>query len=277
MTPSWIELAGRNAAAEAVCVNGTLTIVDPNESVRLNFWYAPGGKWRVEREAQPMYIASETTAVAWVDGKMHRLDGEIRMPMLDAGFSPLDLLGSESLLRKMSAAMTVEGEATRHDIGGRAGWSIRLRAPNREPITLTFDDATGVLVGLHTADGARRLTVDDLMSPVSLPDSLFVWDGPVREDVRPTRGHRPRNVDAETEHFEALRAIVAAQAQPHRVMSVIVEAGSEIAARAALIELLGVTESGANLILATPIGIFRGDHSVANRRTLESMEDRRQQ
>ncbi|MCF3941122.1 MULTISPECIES: hypothetical protein [Gordonia] len=275
-TPSWIELAGRNAAAEAICLSGTLTATEKNEASRVDFQHAPGGKWCVEHEGQPVYIASGATAVVRVEGHMRRLDGDIRLPMLGARFSPLDLLGRESLIHKMSTSMAVEGDAEQRTIGGRAAWSIRLRAPERDPIEMTFDDATGVLIRLATPDGRVALTVDGLSVPETLPDSLFEWDGPVL-DERPTRGTRRSDEDDETERIEALRALIAAHSQPDRVMAAIAGADSERGARSTLVELLGVTESGADHILAAPIGIFRGDHAVANRRTLEIMEDERRQ
>jgi hypothetical protein len=275
-TPSWIELAGRNAAAKAICLSGTLTATGKNEVSRVDFQHAPGGRWRVEHEGQPVYIASGATAVVRVEGHMRRLDGDIRMPMLGARFSPLDLLGRESLLHKMSTSMAVDGDAEQRTIGGRAAWSIRLRAPKRDPIEITFDDATGVLIRLATADGTVALTVDGLSVPETLPDSLFGWDGPVH-DERPARRTRRSDEDDETERIEALRALVAAHSQPRQVMAAIADADSEREARASLAELLGLSDSGADHILAAPIGIFRGDHAVANRRTLEIMEDRRRQ
>lgn len=229
-TPSWIEWAGRNAAAEAICLSGTLIATGKNEVSRVDFQHAPGGRWRVEHEGQPVYIASDATAVVRLDGYMRRLNGDIRLPMLGARFSPLDLLGRESLLHMMSTSMAVDGDAEQRTIGGRAAWSIRPRVPKRDPMEMTFDDATGVLIRLAAPDGTVALTVDGLSAPETLPDSLFGWDGPVHDE-----------------------------------------------ARASLVELLGVTESGADHILATPIGMFRGDHAVANRRTLEIMEDRRRQ
>jgi hypothetical protein len=72
-----------------------------------------------------------------------------------------------------------------------------------------------------------------------------------------------------------MRAVVAAQARPQEVLAAIAAVDSENAAQAALISLLGVTEFGADSIMATPIGQFRGDHTTSNRRTLEIMEDRR--
>lgn len=43
------------------------------------------------------------TAVVRIDDQMQLLDGDYRLPTLGAQFSPLDLLGTESLLHNISA------------------------------------------------------------------------------------------------------------------------------------------------------------------------------
>lgn len=273
-TPSWVELAGRNAAAESVSLAGTLQVsASPSESVQFEFHHAPGGKWRIERGGRPVYLASGDTAVVRIDDQMQLLDGDFRLPTLGAQFSPLDLLGTESLLHNISAGMTIDGAASPDDIGGRAAWSFRLLTPEGEPINLAFDDATGLLVRVENADGIILLQVDNLTETDSLPHSLFVWDGPIHQAHSP----RPRRRSAENnedERIEFMRAVVAAQARPQEVLAAIAASDSENAARAALINLLGVTEFGADSIMATPIGQFRGDHTTSNRRTLEIMENR---
>jgi len=273
-TPSWVELAGRNAAAESLYVTGTLEVGQaPPEKVRVDFHHAPGGKWRIEHDGQPVYVSAGTTAVVRVDDQMQQLDGDIQLPILGTQFSPLDLLGPGSLLNSMSDGMVADGAASRIEVGGRDTWSIRLLTPNGEAIIVAFDDATGLLVHVANADGAVLLHVDSLAELNSLPDSIFVWDGPVHQ-ARSPRRRRPSVEDNEDERIAFMRAVVAAQARPHDVLSAIAAADSENSARAALVDLLGVTDVGAEAIMATPIGQFRGDHTTANCRTLEIMEQR---
>lgn len=270
-TPSWVELAGRNAAAEAVTVAGILTVDEPSSrSARFDFLHAPAGKWRIEHEDQPVYLTNGRHSFTRIDGEMQRLDGDFHLPILGTHVSPLDLLGPGSLLHRMSAKVSVEGPARHTDLGGRAAWSITLGSGGHD-ITMTFDDATGILVRLEDADGVTRLQVSDLNELSSLSESLFVWDGPVREAPR-RRGRAQSTEDDEDRRIEFMRSRVAAQTRPQDVLTAITTADSETEARAALMHLLDVTEVAAESILATPIGQFRHDHTVSDRHTLEAME-----
>lgn len=278
-TPTWVELAGRNAAAEAVSITGSLEVSEPqSDRVKFRFSHAPGSKWRIEHAGQPVYLASGRTAVIRVNDQMQQLDGDVRLPILGAQFSPINLLGQDSLLHKMSAGMSVDDAVYEDTIGGRGAWSVRLLAPNGNAITLAFDNATGVLVRVANADGMNLLQVADLTEVDTLPDSLFVWEGPV-EPLRNPRDRRSLRggADADAERIEFMEAVVAGQAQPQEVLAAIAEADSENAARTALVELLGVSELGAEAIMATPIGQFRADHTSSNRRTLEILRDRHRQ
>lgn len=276
-TPSWIELVGRNAAAESVYLTGTLEVGEsPSDSLRFDFHHAPGEKWRIEHEGLPVYIASAKTTVVRIDDQMQRLDGDIQLPILGAQFNPLNLLGSASLLHNMSSGMKADGPASPIDAGGRAAWSIRLLTPGDEQIVMTFDDATGLLVRVENCDGIALLQVSNLAEPESLPDSLFVWEGPVQE-ARPSRRGRRDPQQSEDERIEFMRAVVTAHERSHEVLDAIANSDGESAARAALVQLLGVTEFGADAIMATPLSQFRGDHAAGNRRTLEVMEQRRRQ
>lgn len=276
-TPSWIELVGRNAAAESIYLTGTLEVSEsPPDSVRFDFHHAPGDRWRIEHDGRPVYIASARTAVIRIDDQMQRLDGDIRLPILGAQFSPLNLLGSASLLHNMSSGMKAEGPASGVDVGGRSAWSIRLLTPSDEPIIMTFDDGAGLLVRVENGDGLALLQVSNLAEPESLPDSLFVWEGPVEQGRLSRRGRRDPQ-ESEDERIEFMRAVVAAQERSHEVLDVILNSDGESTVRAALVHLLGVTEFGADSIMRTPIGQFRGDHAAGDRRTLEVLEQRRRQ
>ncbi|WP_044506799.1 hypothetical protein [Gordonia sp. KTR9] len=272
--PSWVELAGRNAAAESVYVAGTLTVREsPGGEIVFDFQHAPGGRWRVERAGRPIYLANGRSSVVRVDDHMQQLDGDIRMALLGARFSPLDLLGPDSLLHRMSAGLAADATSP-EDIGGRPGWSVRLVGAGAGAVVLVFDDSTGLLVRVANDRGDVLLQVDNLAEPETLPDALFVWDGPIRPAPSP-RDRRRNTADDDTERLEYMRAVVAAQARPHEVLAAVTAADGEASARAAVIRLLGVTEFGADAIMATPIGRFRGDHTAADRRTFEVLEERR--
>ncbi|MFD0927542.1 hypothetical protein [Williamsia deligens] len=208
-----------------------------------------------------------------IENEMHLLDGDIQLAWLGAQFSPFELLGRDSLLRKLSTGLTPDGPAIGVEVGGRSAWSVRLRTSNDEAIDLAFDDATGVLLQVANSDGYVLLRVDDLSEPESLSDSLFRWDGPVREAQRGRSG-RARNGVGEAERLEFLRVLIAAQEMPQEVLAAIGTADTDAAARDALVQLLGVTESWAEAIMATPIGQFRPDHLAANRRSLRELEER---
>ena len=271
--PSWVELAGRNAAAESVYVTGTLTVSEPpGEEIVLDFQHAPNGRWRVESDGIPVYLASGRTRVVRIGDDMQQLDGDIQLPILGAQFSPLDLLGPRSLLHNVSAAM-IPDVARPVDVGGRAAWSTRLVATGGGSINLIFDDATGLLVRVANDGGEALLRVDNLAEPDALPDALFVWDGPIRSSPAP-RDRRRDGENDEDERIEFMRAVVAAQARPQEVLAAVAAEDSEAGARAALARLLDVSEFGADAIMATPLGLFRGDHVIANRRTLAILEER---
>lgn len=272
-TPSWVELAGRNAAAESVHVTGTLTVREsPDEDeIVFDFQHAPGGRWRVERAGRPIYLANGRTSVVRVDDHMQQLDGAIRMALLGARFSPLELFGPDSLLHKMSAGLAADA-ASPEDIGGRPAWSVRLTGSSGGTVVLAFDHSSGVLVRVANDRGEVLLRVENLAEPEVLPDALFVWDGPARSAPSP-RDRRRHTADDDSERLEYMRAVVAAQARPQEVLAAIAAADGEAAARAALIRLLDVTEFGAEAIMTTPIGLFRSDHTIANRHTLRVMEE----
>lgn len=273
--PSWVELAGRNAAAESVYVTGTLIVSEKtSDRIHFDFHHAPGGKWRVEHDGQPVYLAVGPTSGIRVGDHMQQLDGDFQLPILNAEFNPRDLLGPESLLRRMSAEITADEVARPMEMGGRTSWSIRLLTPQGEAIVMAFDDATGVLVKVEDAGGHVLLQVDDLTEPKVLPDSLFLWEGPIRKAPAPRDPRRRSDEQDEDERIAFMRAVVAAQARPEEVLAAIAAADSENAARAALIQLLDVDEFGADAIMTTPVGQFRGDHAAANRRTLDVLEDR---
>lgn len=275
MTPSWIELAGRNAVAESVHVAGTLVVTEsPDETVRYDFRHAPGGRWRIDRDGQTIYVSGPDLTVISVDGEMHPLDGDIRVPILGTQFTPLDLLGPDSMLRSMSSDVAPVGEAQRVDVAGRSAWSVPIAAPGQGTIHVTFDDATGVLSRIASDDGRSLLVLDELSESTSSDDTLFAWDGPDGEPMAGRRGPSRRSPDLD-EKIEFMQAIVAARDIVGDVMEAITTAESESAVRAALVDLLDVSDDIADAVAAAPLSTFRADMAAGNRRTLRTLQEQR--
>ncbi len=183
-SPSWVELAGRNAAAEAVCVSASMRMTgrdgDQVLDERFDFWHGPGGLWRIERDGEVVYVATaDGESLVRIDGQMRRLrGGDVTMVWLGPAFSPLDLLGLDSLLRKMSAGMTASSPQ-RTEVDGRLAWAVTLTARTGESIDLVFDDTTGVLVALSTSSRSGRLVVSNVVEHDRLDERAVRVRGPV--------------------------------------------------------------------------------------------------
>ncbi|PHV66737.1 hypothetical protein [Williamsia muralis] len=267
-TPSWVELAGRNAAAETVYVSGSMrtSAKEGNETPGpvFDFWHGPHDRWRIEREGDVVYIqgAGEKPLVR-IDGEMRRLGEDIRVVNLGAHFSPVDLLGGDSLLRRMSQKMSVVAPPARVDRAGRAAWRTTLLSRSDDSIEITFDDITGIIVGVGNPERGDLFEVYDVSEHDDLPADLFVWSGPVVEAESRDRGRRggrpgdPRERREQT--FEVMAATVAALDRPQDVLEAIAGADNGAAARAAIIELLGVSEPGAEAVAAMQLSQFRSD------------------
>ncbi|WP_051406519.1 hypothetical protein [Williamsia sp. D3] len=192
-TPSWVELAGRNAAAETVYVSGSMrtSAKEGNETPGpvFDFWHGPHDRWRIEREGDVVYIqgAGEKPLVR-IDGEIRRLGGDIHVVNLGAHFSPVDLLGGDSLLRRMSQKMRVATPPAPIDRAGRAAWKTTLLSRSDDSIEITFDDITGIIVGVGNPERGELFEVYDVSEHDDLPADLFVWTGPVVEAEPRDRG-----------------------------------------------------------------------------------------
>ena len=149
---------------------------------RFDFWHSPGGLWRIERDGEVVYVSTATgDSLVRIDGRMNRLSGgDVTMVWLGRAFDPLDLLGLDSLLKKLSAGMAASSPQ-RTEVDGRLAWAVTLTARTGESIDLVFDDATGVLVGLSSSSHSGRLVVSNLVEHDRLDDELFSWRGPVTD------------------------------------------------------------------------------------------------
>ena len=274
MTPSWVELVGRNAAAESVHLSGTLVVTEtPDETVRYDFHHAPGGRWRIDNDGQVIYVAGPARTVARVDDEMRELSDRIRIVMLGTQFTPLDLLGPDSMLGKMSIDVRPIGDAQPVEVAGRSAWSVPLAAPGQGTIHVAIDDSTGVVARVSD-DDRTLLQLERLNDSTPSDDSLFEWDGPVGE---PVTGRRtpPQDTPDLDEQIAFARAMVTAQELADDVMEAIRTAGSEAAARAALVELLDVSDDIADAVAAARISLFRADLAAQTRRTLQTLEEQR--
>ncbi|WP_299569437.1 hypothetical protein [uncultured Williamsia sp.] len=272
--PSWGELVGRNAAAEAVHVAGTLVVTEsPDEAVRYDFHHAPGGRWRIDQDGQTIYVAGPAGTVARVDEEMRVLDGRIRMVMLGTQFTPLDLLGADSMLGKMSSDVRPVGDARPVEVGGRSSWSVPVAAPGQATLHISIDDATGIVARVSD-DDRTFLQLDEISELTSSSDALFEWDGPVGEPItgRPKPSQDAPDLD---EEIAFTRAMVTAQELAGDVMAAMSTARGESEARAALAELLDVPDHIADPVAAARISLFRADMAAQTRRTLRTLEENR--
>jgi hypothetical protein len=258
-TPSWAELVGRNVAASASSLSGSLRVSGKNRQdepfdERFDFWHGGGGQWRIERDGTVVYLASaDGTVTVLVDGEMRRqASGRIQMAWVGSMFSPLDLLGEESLLRKMSTRMRASREAEAIENDGRATWSTELVTPKGDDtIELAFDDATGTLVLLRSPKGGL-LQVTNLAVHDQIESERFTWDGPVvdadsgRNDPRAQAANR----------IEILSALVSALERPQDLLSAVAGTADHQQARTAVVDLLGVSDTGADAVLSMQVRRF---------------------
>ncbi|MFT4126696.1 MAG: hypothetical protein QM662_10750 [Gordonia sp. (in: high G+C Gram-positive bacteria)] len=248
--PSWVELVGRNAAAEVVWVSGVLRITEPVEE--FGFWHGPGGRWRIEHVGEVIYLcAAGQKPLLRRDGEMRALGGDLRVATFGTPVSPLELLGDSSLLRGMAAGLVVARAPQRVDPQGRPAWSTILAGPSGDTGEIWIDDATGLIVRMSAPSTAGVLEVTGLADHDTLPDELFRWEGPIVADE--TGG--PHEIGRA--RVEILSALVAALDRPREVLDVLTRIDDDAAARAALTELLGATDDGVDAVLAMQLRRFR--------------------
>lgn len=267
-TPSWVELAGRNAAAETVYVSASMRTAARGSSetpeLVFDFWHGPHDRWRIEHEGDVVYLqAAGEKPLVRIDGEMRRLGGDFGIVNLGSQASPLDLLGENSLLRRMSQNMRVAAPPAPIDRAGRAAWSTTLQSKSDDSVEITFDDITGIIVGVGNPERGDLFEVYNVSEHDDLPADLFVWTGPVVDAEPRDRGRRGgRPTDPRERHeqtFEVMAATVAALDRPRDVLEAIAGADNGAAARAAIIELLGVSERGAEAVAAMQLSQFRSD------------------
>jgi hypothetical protein len=245
--------------------------------MRFDFWHGPDDRWRIEHGGDVVYLSAPgSEPLLRIDDQMRRLGGDIRVVHLGSAFSPLDLLGPDSLLRRMSTGMRVSEAPHRIEIGGRTAWSTTLASRDDKPVGIAFDDATGIIVRVSGSDQMLLLEVTDVVEHTDIPADRFVWEGPVVEAPPRARDSRRSPSDPRTQHaqrVEILTAIVAALDQPHEVLRAIEASVGDDAAKNAITELLGVSEIGADAVVSMQLRRFTPDVSRKIRNELIEMHD----
>ncbi|ROZ88066.1 hypothetical protein [Gordonia sp. OPL2] len=253
VNPSWIELVGRNYAAQMLYLSGQLTVSVDGHVEHYRFWHGPADQWRIDSDGDAVYVSAAGEApVVRVDGRMQRSQGRVRVGR--AAVSPLELFGPDTLLNRVMRTLQIRREPTPVDAGGRRSWSTLLGfGDSREETAVDIDDATGVLVGLRSATLA--LSVSELVEHDTVPANRFVWDGEVAPAPRTDRsdaGH----ADRQRRHRETVAATVAALDRPHEVLDVLLGAPDPQQARTALCALLEISEIGADAVEAMALRYF---------------------
>ncbi|MCW2295522.1 hypothetical protein [Rhodococcus erythropolis] len=277
LSPSWVELVGRNAAAETVCVSGSMRMTgqagDQTPGGDFRFWHGAGGRWRVEHGGEVVYMSSvDGEAFVRIDNEIQCHRGGFGVVHLGSMFSPLDLLGPESVLRRMSVQVNVS-EPCLDVVGGRAAWSIAVTQSSGVAVDLALDSRTGVLVRLTGPEDAGGFEVLHLTEHGQLGAELFRWDGPsvdapMSARRRPAGDREQRGASRVAE----LTALVAALDRPQEVLEVIVTSKGGRAAREAIADLLGVSAVGAEAVASMALMGFRSDVAQGAREELAALQ-----
>lgn len=256
--PSWIELVGRNFAAGTLYLSGRLSVILDGAQEHFRFWHGPGGQWRIESGDDVVYVSARgQSPIVRVDGHMQRVHQPVKLGA--AAHSPLDLFGVHTLLVSRSQSLEVRSKPVSVMIEGRPGWLTELGSEGApSTIIAVIDDATGVLCRYEAA--RIVLVVSELAEHETLPAGRFAWTGPVAEDPREDNSPAAKAA-RRLRQQETTAARVAALDQPFEVLRTILQAGDAVQARAALRELLHVSEFGADAVESMPLRLFNPEYA----------------
>ncbi|WP_435084716.1 hypothetical protein [Gordonia hongkongensis] len=257
--PSWIELVGRNFAAGTLYLSGRLSVTLDGAEEHFRFWHGPGGQWRIESGDDVVYVrASGQAPIVRVGGHMQRVYRPVKLGA--AARSPLDLFGVHTLLANRSQSLEVRSEPVSVMVEGRAGWLTELGSEGAtSAISAVIDDATGVLCRYEAA--RIVLVVSELAEHESLPAGRFAWTGPVAAEDPGGDNSPAAKAARRLRQHETTAARVAALDQPFEVLHTILQAGDGVQARAALRELLHVSEFGADAVESMPLRLFNPEYA----------------
>ncbi|MGO4205626.1 hypothetical protein AB4Z09_28615 [Rhodococcus sp. TAF43] len=251
--PSWIELMGRHAASSSLFISAVLRYEsrpddsDTAQAGEFTLRYGPGERWRIDRAGHTVYVRNPRTTFLREGEEMRRLPGSFHL--LDLGpVSPLDIVGPDTLLHNLSRRLVPTRTATSVVIDGRRGWELTLVPDTGDPgrLTVVIDDATGLLMRLDSTENELATTLTDVEVHDTLPASTFTWDGliaavpPDPADPLTTLGQRR----------EVISAVASALEHREQVFHALADSADTDAARAELMNLLDVTTTGADAILA---------------------------
>ncbi len=253
--PSWVELMGRHAAAGTLFLSASMRFTDSDTSAPVDdeyrFWHGPDNRWRIESEAETIYVRNpQTTLLRGGDGQMRRLEGRITIPLLGP-VTPIEMIGQGSMLLHMSESVRI-GPVSSTILDGRQGWSVILTHTDADPALAVLDDETGMTARMELPGGAAVASISDISVYDDLPESVFAWDGPIDGD--PPSPSPP--IDHHRARLDILTAIERALDRRTEVFEVVARSAEPADAAAAVGRLLDVEPSGAEAVLALQLRRF---------------------
>ncbi|MCP2176436.1 DNA gyrase/topoisomerase IV, subunit A [Williamsia maris] len=249
---------GRQSAAGASFLSASLrfTVADDAAPVddRFRFWHGPQNRWRIESNDEVVYVRGpDATVLRGSDGQMRRQVADIVLPLLGQ-VNPLDLLGSESMLMKMSQDAYI-GPASSVLVDGRPGWSVPIGTSDSDAMTVVLDDETGMTLRMESAGQIAVAAASDISVHDELADSVFTWDGTLADtDDRSHRGDR--DADRHRARLDILTAIHRALDRRDEVFEVIARSAEPSEAADAVSRLLDVERTSAEAVLALQLRRF---------------------
>ena len=161
-------------------------------------------------------------------------------------------------------------------VGGSAACSTAVMQSSGVPVDMAFNSRTGVFVQLTgSQDGGGFEVVHlHLVERDQLGAELFCWDGPSVDAPMAARPSSSEDPQSRCElRREELTALVAALDHCQDVLAVITAAEGGRAAREAIVDLLGVSPFGAEVVTAMVLTGFRADVARGARAELAALQD----
>lgn len=287
-TPSWVELVGRNLAAETLWVSGRMSVyASDDDPVSLDFWHGPQGRWRVEDAGTVLYLAEpDKPAVMRVHGEMRELRGDFHTVHFDTEMSPMELLGADSVLHHLSVKTYVSPDISMIAVDDRPTWTAKVaQSPSAMEVgEIGFDDATGLIVRMSTSTNDAVMEVSELVEYGSLPPETFRWvgDASSSEDLDGNESGYESDADdrdpedpgtdgASEAQAEVLAAYCAALEHPHDLLDVIIGDADPDDRRAEIRALLHVGDVGVDALMSMSLSRFTPTAADGLRRELAEL------
>lgn len=244
---------GRHAASSSVFVSASLHYEsrpddsDTAEAGEFTFRYGPGERWRIDRAGRTVYVRNPHATLLREGEAMRRLPGAFHL--VDLGpVSPMDIVGPDTLLHNLSRRLVPTAAATAIVSDGRRGWELTLVPDTGEQgrLTVAIDDATGLLMRFDSTEHKLTAALTDVEVHETLPASTFTWDGP----IAPVPPDPTDPLTAVRQRREIISAVATALEHREQVFHALADSADTDAARTELMNLLDVTATGADAILA---------------------------